>query len=279
MLSSVTSESTSSRRGGLFPALLKYWRGLRGMSQLDLALTADVSARHVSFLETGRSAPSREMVLRLGSALQIPLRDQNEMLIAADFEPQFDEPDAATGLSGPIGQALERMMAQHEPFPLAVMDRRYDVLRTNRGGQQLLARFVADPTALTPPVNACRLLFDPAGARPFVPDWERAAKLMLARLHREALAQPQDDALSSLVDELSSFPGVPDDWRQPDFSMPVDPVFTLRLRRDDLELAFLTTLTVFSAPQNVTLEELRIESYYPLDDATERACRAYAETP
>jgi transcriptional regulator with XRE-family HTH domain len=273
MLFFVKSETTERRKGGLFPALLKYWRGLRGLSQLDLALTADVSTRHVSFLETGRSAPSRDMVLRLASALQVPLRDQNEMLAAANFEPQFDEPDLVTGLTGPVAQALERMMAQHEPYPLAVMDRRYDVLRTNRGGQRLLQRFVADPAALTPPVNACRLLFDPAGARPFVPNWERAAKMMLARLHREALSQPQDDALSSLVEELASFPDVPEDWRQPDFSMSVDPVFTLRLSKDGEELAFLTTLTVFSAPQNVTLEELRIESYYPLDDRTEQACR------
>ncbi len=261
------------KRGGLFPALLKYWRGLRGLSQLDLALSADVSARHVSFLETGRSAPSRDMVLRLGAALQVPMRHQNEMLVAADFEPQFDEPDPATGLSGPIAQALERMMAQHEPFPLAVMNKRYDVLRTNRGGQALLTRFIAEPGALEGPVNACRLLLDPAGAKPFVKDWERAAKMMVARLHREALTQPQDSSLAELLEELTSLPDVPDAWRQPDFSMPVEPVFTLRLERDGLELAFLTTLTVFSAPQNVTLEELQIESYYPLDDATERACR------
>lgn len=265
--------SDQRKKGGLFPALLKYWRGSRGLSQLDLALSADVSARHVSFLETGRSAPSREMVLRLGAALQVPMRHQNEMLVAADFEPQFDEPDPATGLSGPIAHALERMMAQHEPFPLAVMNKRYDVLQTNRGGQALLTRFIASPAELTTPVNACRLLLDPAGARPFVKDWERAAKMMIARPHREALTQPQDSALADLVDSLTSLPDVPEAWRQPDFSMPAEPVFTLRLERDGLELAFLTTLTVFSAPQNVTLEELQIESYYPLDEATERACR------
>jgi len=275
----VTSTTDPRRKGGLFPALLKYWRGIRGLSQLDLALSADVSARHVSFLETGRSAPSRPMVLRLAAALHVPLRQQNEMLLAADFEPQFDEPDPTTGLSGPVAHALERMMAQHEPFPLAVMNKRYDVLRTNRGGQRLLTRFVAEPAALIPPINACRILLDPRGAKPFVKDWERAAKMMIARLHREALTQPQDDGLRELVDELTRLPGVPDDWREPDFSLPNEPVFTLHLARDGLELAFLTTLTVFSAPQNVTLEELQIESYYPLDDATEQACRETASGP
>jgi transcriptional regulator with XRE-family HTH domain len=265
--------SKTQRRGGLFPAVLKYWRGLRGLSQLDLALSADVSARHVSFLETGRSAPSREMVLRLAAALQVPLRHQNEMLSAAEFEPHFDEPDVDGELPPPIAQALERMMAQHEPFPLAVMNSRYDLLRTNAGAQRLLSRFMADMTNQSMPINACRLLFDPNGARPFVRDWERVARQLLARLHREALAQPQDRLLAELVEELASYPDVPKDWAQPDFSLAVDPVFTLRLERDGQRLSFLTTLTVFSAPQNVTLEELRIESYYPLDEETERACR------
>ncbi|MEQ9318391.1 MAG: hypothetical protein RIF41_04500, partial [Polyangiaceae bacterium] len=129
------------------------------------------------------------------------------------------------------------------------------------------------PGAWEGPVNACRRRLDPAGAKPVVKDWERAAKMMVARLPRAAWTQPQDSSLAELLEELTSLPDVPDAWRQPDFSMPVEPVFTLRLERDGLELAFLTTLTVFSAPQNVTLEELQIESYYPLDDATERACR------
>lgn len=265
---------SATRNRGLFPALLKYWRGNRGLSQLDLSLTADVSARHVSFMETGRSAPSPEMVLRLGAALKLPLRAQNEMLVAAGHEPRFDEPDVGGGLPTAIDQALEQMMAQHEPFPLVVMNKRYDVLRTNHGAKRLLGRVLADPTAIKPPMNACKLLFDPMGIRPFVEDWETVAKHLLARMVREALDDPQDEAMTSLIDELTQFPDVPEDWRRPDFSVSTDPVFSVRMVRGDLRLAFLTTLTVFSAPQNVTLEELRIESYFPLDETTERSCRA-----
>jgi len=262
-----------TKKSGLFPALLKYWRGKRGLSQLDLSLSADVSARHLSFMETGRSAPSPEMVLRLGAALQVPLRAQNEMLLAAGHEAHFDEPDLTHGLPPAINHALEQMMAQHEPFPLVVMNKRYDILRTNHGGQRLLGQVLADPGAIEPPMNACKVLFDPAGLRPFVEDWETVAKHVLARMQREALADPQDDAMISLIEELTAYPDVPADWRRPDFSVATEPVFSLRLVRGDLALAFLTTLTVFSAPQNVTLEELRIESYFPLDEATERACR------
>ena len=259
------------RPRGLFPALLKFWRGRRGLSQLDLALHAEVSTRHISFLETGRAKPSEEMVLRLGQALRIPLRQQNEMLVAASLEPVFPEPDPQRELPPAINHVLERMMAQHEPYPLAVMNQRYDVLRTNQACGRLLTRFIADPSVLSDPINVCKLLFDPRGARPFVESWAHTAVHLLARLHRDALAEPHDGGLADLVEELTASPDVPEAWATPDFSLPCDPVFPIVLARDGERFAFLTTLTVFSAPLNVTLEELRIESYYPMDEATEQA--------
>jgi transcriptional regulator with XRE-family HTH domain len=261
-------------RDRLFSALLRDWRSRRGMSQLDLAVAADVSSRHVSFLETGRAEPSREMVLRLAGTLNLPLREQNAMLRAAGFIDEFAEPDVRGDLPGSIAAALDRMFAAHEPFPIVAVDRRYDVLRLNAGGARLLGRFVADPSALASPPNLFLTLFDPRAARRFVVDWERVAHTMIARLHREVLARAGDAELASLLGTLLAFPGVPASWRQPDFSAPADPVLTLHLRRDSLDLAFLTTITSFSAPQNVTLEELRIESYYPLDEATAAACEA-----
>src|SRR6266851_5628429 len=213
----------------LFPALLRHWRTLRGLSQLDLALAADVSSRHVSFLETGRAQPSREMVLRLATTLSVPLREQNDLLRAAGFPDAFAEPGLEGGQPPGVAQAIDRMLAQQEPFPMTVLDRHYSVLRTNGGGTRLLARFIADPSALGARPNAFAVLFDPRLARPFVVDWERVAH-----------------------------------------------AFVSRLNRDDLELAFLTTLTVFNAPQNVTLEELCLESYFPLDEATARACERIA---
>lgn len=260
----------------LFPALLRHWRSRRGLSQLDLALAADVSSRHVSFLETGRAQPSREMVLRLGAALSVPLRDQNTLLQAAGFADAFDEPPASSGLTPAIEQAISRMLAQQEPFPMTVLDRRYDVLRMNGAAARIFPLFLAEPAALTDRLNAFTACFDPRLARPFIVDWERTARSLLARLHREALARPEDTALSSLVRSLLDYPGVPPSWRNPDFSAPSEPVLAVRLRRGDLDLGFLTTVTTFNAPQNVTLDELRIESYFPLDDATTQACERLA---
>ena len=261
---------------GMFPALLKFWRGRRGMSQLDLAHAAEGSARHISFLETGRAQPSDAMVLCLAATLNIPLRDQNEMLRAAGFEPYYEESGASDGISATAHQVLERMLAQQEPFPLVVMDRHYDIVRLNRGAERMLAKLIADPSALGDAVNVMHALFEPRLVRPFVCDWEHVAHGLLARLHREALHNPHDTALMQLVSDLCAYPDVPKSWRQPDFSVPIDPHFAVKLKRDDLELAFLTTVTAFSQPGTVALDELRIESYFPLDDATERACRQLA---
>jgi transcriptional regulator with XRE-family HTH domain len=263
----------------LFPALLRDWRSRRGMSQLDLAIAADVSSRHVSFLETARADPSREMVLRLAGALNVPLRDQNALLRASGFAEEFAEPSVTGGLAPSIAHALDRMFAMHEPFPIAAVDRRYDVLRMNDGGARILSRFVLDPSVLAGRANLFVALFDPRAARPFVVDWERVAHGMIARLHREVLARSGDADLAALLRALLEYPGVPPAWRQPDFSAPSEPTLTLRMRRDGLDLSFLTTITSFSAPQNVTLEELRIESYFPLDDATATACEALRTGP
>jgi transcriptional regulator with XRE-family HTH domain len=265
-----------ARSDTLFPALLRYWRRRRGLSQLDLAVAAEVSTRHVSFLETGRAQPSREMVLRLGATLDVPMRDQNEMLAAAGHGEQFAEPGLGRGLPPAVEQVVERMLAQQEPYPMAVLDRRYDVLRTNAAAARLFALFIAEPGAVPSPLNVFHLLFDPRLARTFVSDWEQVAHGLVARLHREALSKPEDGALAALLRGLFAYPGVPDRWRHPDFSVPSEPTLAFRLRRGGEELAFLTTVTVFNAPQNVTLEELRIESYFPLDDRTARACERLA---
>lgn len=263
----------------LLPALLRHFRNQRGLSQLDLAQAADVSARHVSFLETGRARPSREMVLRLGHTLGLPLRDQNALLRAAGFEAEFDEPGLSDGMPAPIAQAIDRMLAQQEPFPMVVLDRCYRVLQRNQATRRILSRLIADPSALPERPNLLHVLFDPRLARSAVVDWERTARTLVSRLHRESLARPGDVDLAAVARSLLEYPGVPAAFRQPDFSAPSDPVIVLRLRVEDATLAFLSTITAFSAPQNVTLEELRIESYFPLDAATARACERLAGVP
>jgi hypothetical protein len=135
---------------------------------------------------------------------------------------------------------------------------------------------VLEPAALTCKINGFRLLFDPRLGRSFVADWEPTAKALLSRLHRELLERPNDTALAALVEDLLGYPDVPKGWQTPDLAAPSEPCLVIRLRKGDLSLAFLTTLTIFNAPQNVTLEELRLESWFPLDDETRRACEALA---
>jgi transcriptional regulator with XRE-family HTH domain len=264
----------SRDESGLFSALLRHWRTKRGLSQLDLSLAAEVSSRHISFLEAGRAQPSREMVLILGGSLDLPLRDQNVLLRSAGFADQFAEPSWTSGLDPTIERTLTWMLNKHEPFPMVVLSHAYDIVRVNQGGTRLMAWLLADPTALTAPPNLLRALFDPRLARPFVLDWERVAKSLLSRIHRESLARPSDIALAELIRELLSFPDVPASFRVPDLTETSEPTLSVRVRKGELELAFLTTVTQFDAPQNITLQELKIESYFPLDDATERALAA-----
>jgi transcriptional regulator with XRE-family HTH domain len=256
----------------VFRALLQHHRGSRGMSQLDLAIAADVSSRHISFLETGRARPSRDMVLRLGVALGLCLRDVNALLHAVGLSPAFPESAADAPLAPAIERALERMLAHQEPFPMVIMSHRYDVLRMNHAASAVLLRFVEDPSTLGEPLNAMHAIFHPHLLRPFIADWPAVARAVLARLQRDALGRPGDGAIPELMRALCAYPGVPADWRTPAFDAAPSPTFDVTLERDDERARFLTTLTVFNAPLDVTLEELRIESYFPLDAATEQLC-------
>ncbi len=262
----------------LFSALLKYWRGRRGMSQLDLALAADVSARHLSFLESGRASPGEEMVLRLMHTLAVPLRDQNSVLRAASFPARFPEP-ALDAIDPAIDLTIARMLRQQEPFPLVVMNAGYDILRSNCAADAVFSHFVLDPGRLLLPLNLYALVFDPELARRFISNWPQVGRYMAARLHREALSRPDDAALWALLERVLSYPDVPQSWRHPDFSAISEATLSLRLERGPLALAFLTVVTQFSAPQQITLDELRIESYFPLDDQTRLACERLAVMP
>jgi transcriptional regulator with XRE-family HTH domain len=259
----------------LFSALLKYWRGRRGLSQLDLALHAGVSARHLSFLESGRAQPSEPMALRLLAALDVPLRDQNEALRAAGFEARYPEPPLAA-IPAAIDEALGRMLEAHEPYPLTVISPESNVLRSNRGAKTLFPLFVADPAALEPTLNMFSLVFDPRLMRPFIANWPSVARQMLARLHRESLQRGGDERLAALAQRVRAFPDVPEAWHGPDFAQDLDPVFSVHLLRGDAVIAFFTTITTFSSPRTVTLDELRIESSFPLDHATRQFCELHA---
>jgi transcriptional regulator with XRE-family HTH domain len=265
---------------GLLPALLKFWRGRRGMSQLDLAHTASVSPRHVSFLETGRSRPSREMLLRLATAMSLPLRAKNEMLAAAGYPPAFDQtPIEDDALDFGVRTALDLMLERHEPFPVFVMDGRFDIVRTNRSAQRFFELICADPAALGDTPNGYHIFLRPDLGRPSLCDWPDVAALLVGLLHRKVLQSPDNRALGELLDEILGFPNVAECGRTPDLGTPATSVFTFRFESANFTGTFLSTLTTFVAPTNVALEELSIESYYPLDEPTVRACHRTLDVP
>ncbi len=259
----------------LFPALLKYWRAQRGRSQLDLSLEAGVTQRHLSFLESGRARPSEAMVLQLLSVLRVPLRAQNEALRAAGFRPRFAEP-GVEGLPSEVMAAIDQMFAAHEPFPMTLVAPDGTIVRANRAAPRVFGAFLAEPSRVPDPADMVTMLFDPSLMRPFVVDWEVVARGVVSRLHREHLEHAGDERVARLLARALAFPGVPAAWRLPDFSRPPSPMFTIHLSREGLRAGFLVAVTTFSAPQQVTLEELRIESAFPVDEETRRTCARLA---
>lgn len=244
------------------------------MSQLDLAIIADVSARHVSFLETGRSRPSPDMVLRLASALGVPLRHVDAMLVAAGHPAVFDSAEGE--LPETVHAAIAMLMEHHEPFPLVVVDRAYRVVDANRGTRRMFAALLGPDRAADPDLNLALITFDPEGAQPYLANFDEVGRDLLWRIERELLADPDADELRELLDRIHALPTVADDWREVDLSSTSDPALTVHLHRDGLDLRFLVAVTAFEAPQNVAVEALRIETWFPADDATADLCRAFA---
>lgn len=263
---------------GLVPALLKHWRGQRGLSQLDLAIAADVSARHVSFLETGRSRPSAEMVLRLCATLGVPLRHINTMLRAAGHDAAYD--DAQATLPSTAQRAIDLMKTHQEPYPLIVMDRAYTIRDLNQGAQSLLAALLegreGGGVSPGPGFNLARLTFDPQGAHPYIVNIDEVGRDLLWRLQRQVLQDPDDGPLRGVLDDILAMPTVESDWRAIDLSVPADPALVVHLRAGDVDLRFVTVVTAFEAPQNAAVEDITIEAWFAVDDATADMMRALA---
>lgn len=216
------------------------------------------------------------MVVRLLSVLQAPLRAQNAALRAAGFADRYPEPDAQ-GLPPEVERAIEQMMTQQEPFPLTILGGDFRILRNNRGAAALFEAFVAEPTHIPAAPDILTLFFDPRLLRPFIEGWEAFARSLLNRLQRELLQRGGDARLQALLDRLLALPGVPSSWRHPELSTDATAAQCLRLTRDGMNVRFLVAVTKFSAPQQVALEELSIESCFPLDDATRATCRRLVE--
>jgi len=247
--------------------LLRRWRGLRGKTQLDLSIEAGVSQKHISFVESGRSAPSRQMLLDLAQALDMPLRERNALLVAGGYAPLY----ADTKLDAPamqrINSVLQRMLRQHEPFPAVVMDRAWNVLLTNEAAPRFFGCFI-DLAARPSPRNLLHLMFDPAGMRPFIANWQEAGRSLLARVHRESPGHVIDIETRRLLDALSRYPDVEPAWRAP---MPRDdmPMIPLAFTKGGVTLTYFSMITTVGTPQTLAAEELRLECMYPADEATE----------
>ena len=257
-----------------FPHLLKHWRQRRRLSQLDLALSSGVSQRHVSFLESGRAKPSRGMILQLSETLEVPLRDRNDWLTAAGFAPVFkarplDDPQMSQVMS-----AVRMMLANHAPFPALAVDRAWNIRLANAPFERMGALLGDDVWNRIGGTerNLMRLFFHPQGIKPFVTNWKAIAPLLWYRAQREAETLGGQE-MKQVLSELSPYHDTL--WSSEDAALV--PVMPLEISKDGLRISLFTVISTFGTAQDVTADELRIESLFPADEATERLFRASSQ--
>lgn len=260
---------------GHFSSLLKHWRNVRRLTQIELAGDANVSARHLCFLETGRAQPSREMVQLLGGALDLPLEERNALHVAAGFVPPYGDRGLAADNLQHVRQAFDFILRQQEPYPGIVIDGHWDVRIRNEASGRLFKAFhesyemesdIAD--------NAMHVVFHPKGLRQFIVNWNEFAGQMIQILHRE-VAQGSSVA-AQLLDEIMTYPGLSAEWRRPRNPAASSPVMTMQLAKGDFRLAFFSTFTTLAMPADAALQKLKIECFYPADSATAEKARELA---
>jgi transcriptional regulator with XRE-family HTH domain len=266
-------ERQDLRPAGVGP-LLRRWREARHLSQLELALEAGVSARHISFLETGKASPSRQMLLSLSGVLDVPLRERNVLLQAAGFAAVYRETGLDNPRMGQIKSALEIILAQQANSAVA-FDRYWNLVMVNAPFVGLLELCLGHPpeglaplTLVTEPRwNLMHLLFDPKGVRQFIVNWEQVAKALLNQAYRTA-DWARDEAMQKLLDDLFAYPGVPARWREPDLDAPQSVLIAYEMTIRGKTGRFFSTVTTLGKPQDVTLQELQIEAFHPADAET-----------
>lgn len=267
----------ATSNGNAFGRLLKGWRGRRGLSQLDLAVAARTTQRHLSFIESGRAMPSRDMVLRLGATLSLPLRQQNALLLAAGYAPAWQERDLSTPDLAVVNSALDYMLAQHEPYPAFVIDRCWNLLRANRGALNL-TRFLTGAAPPTPsePVNLVVALLAPDGLRPFIANWQEVALHFIRGVQADAQADGRPET-ADLLNRLLAFPDVPALSEPTTPEEGQSPVLPIHFQRDGISLRLFTTIATLGTPRDVTLEEIRIEFFFPMDGPAAQAFGSWAK--
>lgn len=249
-----------------FGDILRHWRKVRRFSQMDLALAANVSTRHLSFVETGRSQPGYDLILRLAEVLDLPLRHTNSLLVAAGYAPRYSTWSIDDDQTGIVRATLERMLAQHEPYPALVTTRNYDLIMFNEGAQQLILWLTDGDDLLHRFGNSYRMLFAPDGLRPYLVNFDQLQRVLLKRLHEESINY-QSEALYQLYEACLADVPQQNETEQA-LIHPQLPVMTMELRKGDMEFRFFSTVTTFGTAIDVTTQELRIESLFPADDTT-----------
>jgi hypothetical protein len=212
------------------------------------------------------------MVLLLAGALDVPLRERNGLLLAAGYAPLYRESDLGAPEMEHANKALALILEHQEPYPAVVMDRHWNMLTSNAAAVRFFGRLIDIPRA-GPPANIVRLMFDPAGLRPYVANWEAVAESLIERIHREALGGVSDTATAALLEDVFSYPDVPRRWRSPDMLSPPKPYLAVEFRKGDLAMDFFSTVTTLGTPFDVTLQELRIECFFPANDQTVAGAR------
>jgi len=250
--------------------LMRYWRDKRGKSQLEISLDTGISQRHISFIESGRSNPSRHALIGIAQALDVPLRERNTLLQAAGYAAIYSEKPLDALEMQSLRKALERMLSQHAPFPAIVMDRYWNVLMTNDYAPRLFDFFI-DTSARTGPRNMLHLIFDPQGVRPFVVNWEQTAHSLIQRVYRESLGRVIDEKTERLLHTLHTYPDVKAEWKTQaqEAVATTSPVIPLSFSKDGFVLNYFSMVTTVGTPQDVSAQELRIECMFPADESTE----------
>jgi transcriptional regulator with XRE-family HTH domain len=266
-MSVVASESTA------FTLLIKKWRKLKNLSQLSLSLEAGISQRHLSFMESGRSKPSREMVLSLSEALALPLRERNLLLNAAGFAPIFKERPLENAEMKAVYKALEMSLAHHEPYPAIVADRNWNLVMSNEAARRFMGLLGSldevwqkvDPSGSK---NIYRMTFSKQGMQPLISNWDELAKTLLLRLQREVNADPNNETLSDLLLELSEASNVELSLGLSDMIDPLAPILPMEMMAGGATLKVFSMISSFGTALDITAEELKVETFFPADDFT-----------
>lgn len=264
-----------------FAAALRYWRGKRGYSQLRLSTEGEISQRHISFLESGRSQPSKELILKLGMVLEIPLRQRNVMLLSAGFAPAYQERKLSDPELDAVRQALDFMLAQQAPYPALVVDRLWNLAMANGPAAGLMRWLLGLPADAALPtdgsVNVLKLMLDPGGVRQYLHNWQEVAADLLHWIQREAMSDGPGSEATTLLNELLALPGiggVAGRGAVPNLDRRALPFLPVTIRKDGVELNLFTTIATLGTPHDVTVHELRVESFFPADAASAEWFRA-----